>query len=76
MSSPLVEMRGFSFVDGQVVVVGQATQVMDHGVPCWLCSTLAPRQPKSEVVTYRQQAIDWLKQECNAEVVFEGAMVT
>lgn len=74
MHSPLVEMRGLAAIDGKVVVVGQATQEKDHGAPCWLCSTLPPQAQRHEVVKYRQQAIDWLKQEARAEQVFEGVL--
>lgn len=72
--SQIVELRGHAAKDGQVVMVGKAEQVKDHGTPCWLCSTLPPNRPFYEVVTYRQNAIQWLKDVAGAEEVFEGAV--
>lgn len=73
MSSPLIELHGHAAVNGQVVVVGKATQEKDHGTPCWLCATLPPHPQKHEVVTYRLDAIAWLMREAGAAQVFECA---
>ena len=72
--SPLIELRGHAFKDGVVVMVGKADQITDHGKPCWFCSTFPPNKPYYEVVTYRHEAVQWLKDNAGAEEVFAGAV--
>jgi hypothetical protein len=71
--SRLIELRGFAFLDGKVVVVGKATQEKDHGTPCWMCSTMPPLEQRHVIVGFRSEARDWLKKVAGAEEVFEGS---
>lgn len=76
MNSPLIELRGLRYLDGQIVQVGKATQEKDHGTPMWLCQAQPPLKQVFNPVSYRAEAIAWLRQECGAEEVIEGAVVT
>ena len=75
MTSQLIELGGLKFIDGKLVQVGKATQETDHGSPMWLCQSQPPLKQVFNPVTYRLEVIAWLKEECGAEEIFEGAVV-
>jgi hypothetical protein len=75
MTSPLIELRDLKCIDGKIVQVGKATQETDHDSPMWLCQTQPPLKQVFNPVSYRLEVIAWLKEECGADEIIEGAVV-
>lgn len=71
--APLVELRALKFIEGHIVQVGRATQVMANGDQAWLCETLPPYAQRFDLLGNVAQAAQWLRSNCGAQEVLSGA---
>lgn len=57
------EINVLQFIDHKVVLIGRATQELDHGKPFWLCQTFPPLEQVFQPVSFNDQEVfEWFKQ--------------
>lgn len=76
LNMPQKELHAYAFINGMVVLVGKANMELDHGNPIWLCQTQPPFKQIFITVMTEQEAVEWLKRTCSAEVVYKCELVS